>query len=124
MNGQPGGSMALNINDQGSISSQNYTVRATDVSRFNAAGIPDMAPITYAAINTLTVNASTGTDVPSIFSTAAGTSTVINGGAGYNEFVFYGDNGTLNNIKGPTTRDSKVTADTLVTLTWSAPVPV
>src|SRR5205807_542773 len=30
-------------------------------------------------------------------------STVINGGAGYNEFVFYGNDGTLNNINGPTT---------------------
>jgi Ca2+-binding RTX toxin-like protein len=103
VNGRPGGSTALNINDQGSISSHNYTLTATDVSRFDTAAVPDMAPITYAAIKTLTVNASTGTDVPSIFSTAAGTSTVINGGAGYNEFVFYGNDGTLNNINGPTT---------------------
>jgi hypothetical protein len=110
-----GGNTALNVNDQGSASSHSYGVSATAVSRFSAAGIPDVAAITYAAIHTLTVNASTPagnasassiTDVLYVYGTAAVTSTAINGGAGYNEFVFYGNDGTMNNVKGSVTLHS------------------
>jgi RTX calcium-binding nonapeptide repeat (4 copies) len=101
------GSTALCLNDQGNSADSNYFVTASTFSRTGTA------PVTYGGTNTLTVNAGPGEvqpgivfDVISVYSTAADTSTIINGGNGDNEFVFAGYDGTLNNISGQATLHS------------------
>ena len=99
INGQ-GGNNAVNFNDQGATNFHYYDVSSTNVSRLNGDSQRDMAPFTYAGIQTLTLNAGSAGEILGATSTLAGTSTILNGGAGDDVFVITG-NSTLDGIKGP-----------------------
>jgi Ca2+-binding RTX toxin-like protein len=89
INGQ-GGPDALNINDQATIGVETYTVTNATVT----ANPPD-TPITYAGINSLTLNGGSGPDTYNVQST--GTATIVNTGSG-NDTVNVGS--TANTLAG------------------------
>jgi hypothetical protein len=72
----PAASDALNVNDQGDTDVHVYIITATTVQRDGAADI------TYATVETLTVNGGSGGNAINVRSTAATTAVVVNAGAG------------------------------------------
>jgi hypothetical protein len=110
------GSTPLIVNDQGSTTQEVYEVFATEVDRTHlpdAHGnyVPDMAPITYTGLSSLTLYASNSSyNLLYVEGTAAGTRTDIYGGRDnstqsqftVDEFVVSGGPGdTLDDILGP-----------------------
>jgi RTX calcium-binding nonapeptide repeat (4 copies) len=96
------GNNTVNVNDQSAAEFHYYDVSATDVRRLDGLAQPDMAPITYAGMQTLTVNAGNAGDILEATSTLAGTATILNGGAGNDEFVLFG-NSNIDDLQGPIT---------------------
>ena len=92
-----GGSNTLTFDDQATTTDETYNVTDTTVGRTGSG------PITYANMANLALNFGGGSNLLDVYSTAAGTSTIINGGAGDNDFFLEGYYDTLNNIKGPVT---------------------
>jgi hypothetical protein len=84
-----GGNTTLNINDQATSSNQVYDIYAAKVDRTlpaDAQGnyVPDMAPITYHNIQSLTLNAGNGShNVLVVDGTSAGTTIDVYGGSNH-----------------------------------------
>jgi len=89
-----GGTNTLTVDDQSNPNAETYTITSTVLYVRPSSGI------TYSGFKTVVFNGSSGGSAIIVGSTAAGTSTTINGGAGYNEFVL---GYPLDNLKGPTT---------------------
>jgi len=89
-----GGTNTLYVNDQANPNPETYAITSTVLNVRPSSGI------TYSGFKTVVFNGSSGGNAIIVGSTAAGTSTTINGGAGYNEFVL---GFPLDNLKGPTT---------------------
>jgi hypothetical protein len=80
VNGQ-GSTTSLTLFDQNITTPQTYTVTSTNVTRTGGLAV------TYANIQTLTINGGRGGNIFSVQSSAAGTSTTLNGGDGTNTLV-------------------------------------
>jgi autotransporter-associated beta strand protein len=111
-----GGVTSLVVDDQGSTTQEVYEVFGTEVDRTHlpdAQGnyVPDMAPITYTGLSSLTLYASTSSyNLLYVEGTAAGTRTNVYGGTDnstpsqftVDEFIVSGGPGdTLDDILGP-----------------------
>jgi N-acetylneuraminic acid mutarotase len=104
------GATTLNINDQGSTSTLNYELFATQLLRYPAPppsqglGNPTLT-INYFNVSHLTVQGSTAPDVWYVNSTLAGTTTDLysNGGtpSTENAFIVYSSPAVLDTIQGP-----------------------
>lgn len=117
----PGSITSLVIDDEGTTTSELYTVTATEVNRsfINAPGdyIPDMAPIYYSHISNLALRGASEAKTPgevgwhvfSVESTSAGTTTDVYGGSssysgnnnGLDEFLVGNPNTGMEGIQGP-----------------------
>jgi hypothetical protein len=135
-----GGVTSLVVDDQGSTTQEVYEVFATEVDRTqlpDAQGnyVPDVAPITYTGLSSLTLYASTSSyNVFYVEGTAAGTRTDIYGGSDnstpsqitVDEFVVSGGPGdTLDDIQGPLNLHGQTTSpggESLVILNDSSTV--
>jgi hypothetical protein len=99
LNGQ-GGLDAVTFNDQGTTTVQEYTLSADQLTRTDANSVPDMAPISLATLQAITLNVSSGDgSVVFVESTAAGVSTTVNGNAGSQ--VQFSVDASSNGILGP-----------------------
>ncbi len=102
---------ALNINDDGSANGRTYLITATTVNRDGAAAI------TYATIESLTVNGASGNNTINVQSTASTTPVTINAGAGDDNIAIdsNGDTagGTVDNVLSQITIDGQSGANTL-----------
>ena len=103
MNGQPGTSTSLVLDDEGTTTDQVYEVFANEFERTflpDAQGIyvPDIAKITYTNVTQFALNAGAGYNDLFVTSTAASThATEVYGGTGTNAFLL----GILDEIQGP-----------------------
>ena len=100
VNGGTGGTDQLLVNDFGSTTGNTYTVESTNVTR------DGMGPLSYANLTMLTMDLGQGDNTATVFSQAAGTTTVLNGEGGsdnvfavvdstsaYTNLTFAGGNG-------------------------------
>jgi Ca2+-binding RTX toxin-like protein len=134
-----GGVTSLVVDDQGSTTQEVYEMFATEVDRMHrpdAQGnyVPDMAPITYTGLSSLTLYASTSSyNVLYVEGTAAGTRTDVYGGRDnstqsqftVDEFIVSGGPGdTLDDILGPLNLHGRTagSGETLVILNDSSTV--
>jgi hypothetical protein len=102
-----GGNTGLNVNDQGTSTSQTYTVTNNSVRRTGLA-----VPITYSNLQSLAVNAGMAVETVNVQGTAAGTATTINAGAG-SAAVNIGAGGSVQGIQGAVTLSSGPDQDVL-----------
>jgi hypothetical protein len=77
-----GGDTRLDINDQGTATSETYVVTATSVSRTGG-----VAPFTYSNLQSLAVNAGQAPETVIVQGTVAGTAVSLNGGGGGNRLL-------------------------------------
>jgi autotransporter-associated beta strand protein len=101
LDGQGGLEQEVTFNDQGTTTSQNYTLLADELTRTDANSVPDMAPISFAAIETVTLNGSSGGSTVLVGSTAAGVSTTVNGQPGALDTFAVGFGADTSTILGP-----------------------
>jgi hypothetical protein len=99
VNGRPGGSTTLIVDDHGTSTSETYTVTATSVSRTSAGG----GTISYSNVHNLIVKVGTATEVVNVLGTPANTSVTLNAG-GANDLFNIGDAfNTLDGVLGDLT---------------------
>jgi hypothetical protein len=98
-----GSNAALNVYDQGTSTFQNWDVANTGIDRYPAGGTrPAVPQITYYNLARVTVNTGSGGGNIGVVSTAAGTTTVVNGNAGgSDEFSVENSANRLDDIQGP-----------------------
>src|SRR5262249_33527147 len=89
------GSDSLRVNDPHSSAAATYTVTAAAVSP------SDSAAVSYAGVERLSVTAGDFFDTFFVQSTAAGTTTTLNAGAGLDTFNVGNTANTLGDLKGP-----------------------
>jgi Ca2+-binding RTX toxin-like protein len=89
------GSDAVRINDPASGISRAYKVTSTDVTPGGGSAV------SYSAVELLYVTSGAQGDTFNVFSTAAGTTTSLNAGAGFDTFNVGSATNTLDDIKGP-----------------------
>jgi hypothetical protein len=95
-----GGKDTLTFNDQSTTTRENYTLSADQLSRIEATGsVADMAPITFAGFQAITLNVSSGGSATSVVGSAAGSTVTVNGNPG-SEDQFAVD-ASLNALLGP-----------------------
>jgi hypothetical protein len=97
------GSNSVTVNDQGTSADKYYEIYADAVKRvLNLNPRTYDAVINYANVQTLTVSGGRGSNAFDVESTAAGTSTTVNGGSGTrNDFAVAGNNGLGDRLLGP-----------------------
>jgi hypothetical protein len=95
------GTASLNVNDQGTTTAQEYDVWSDHITwaPYGASSLPTY--VTYDGIANLIFNGSSGpNNALGVVGTAPGTTTVVNGHGGNDEFVVSGSDDTLNGIQG------------------------
>ncbi len=96
-----GGLDQVTFNDQGTTTSQNYTLEADQLTRTDVNSVASMAPISFTAFEEIALNGSSGGSTVFVGSTAAGTSTTIYGQPGAVDTFAVGFGANTNRILGP-----------------------
>jgi Ca2+-binding RTX toxin-like protein len=95
------GSSTLNLNDQGTTTDQVYDIWNSHIDWAPAGVAPLPTYINYDGLATLVLNGSSGpSNVLGVVSTAANTTTWVNGDSGNDEFAVGGGDDTLDGILG------------------------
>lgn len=111
IDGQGGGNQ-VTFNDQGTTVRQDYTLEADQLTRrLDEDEVPNMAPISFAAIQTVTLNGSSGGSTVFVNSTAAGVSTTVNGQPGMLDVFAVGFVFDTSNILGPVSCNGQADGD-------------
>jgi murein DD-endopeptidase MepM/ murein hydrolase activator NlpD len=92
--GSPGGTTTLTLDDSAEIAPHTYTLRDGSVTRDGGAAV------SYSGVSSVKVIGSAGDDLFNIISTTAGAVTDVNGWMGNDKFVVQGDDGTMDAIRG------------------------
>jgi hypothetical protein len=92
---------ALTFNDQGTTTPQNYNLESDRLTRRDATSVADMAPISFAGLEAVALNVTSGGGIVFVDSTSAGTPVTVNGQPGAVDTFAVGFGTDTSKILGP-----------------------